>query len=1564
MDPIKDGLLDALAALPTREHRIPFVSTVTGAPLPGHRLTASYWWRNVRKPVLFDQAVRALLEQGPAVFLEIGPHSVLTSYLRRDRGTSVPRPGVVAVCRRHEDGPDAVRAAAAAAVALGVRTTPGHFPEPGRVTTLPAYPWQRERCWRGSPQDWEVLVGDRALAHPLLGQPLPIAQPAWCQEVDTGRLPWLADHRVGKVVVMPVMAFAEGAAAAGRRHFDAPVELTDLHVVQALTLMHGTDTRDLQMQTTLSPEDGIVRIASRPDAGSPWQLHVRGRARRLLAPVPGPLDLDAVRARLPEEETSPEEFYSYLSAVGLDYGPAFRVVTGGRADEDEALVGYRLPVSPDGFHAHPVILDGALQSAAALLGRAGHYQTFLPAALGAVRVWRPLDTQGYLYVRSVRITGHDAEFDILITDRAGAVAAELRACRMRRTDALAASAAGQTSVVLRSATLPGTVRPAELPAPRQVAEATATARAGLTDDRLPGLLRRLRESTAHWSAHAFTRLLPGRTRFGPADLHAAHLPDQYGQQVVQLARIAVDHGLLAAVDEAGGGGWEHRTESAAHQRARALLADYPDMAALLAVHQRCGRRLAAVLGGGQDPRELFTAEGDRHLWERFHSSTLSPALRRNARLLLGRILADRPAGAPLRVLEIGAGAGDLSAELLPLLPAELTEYTVTAPDADGFPRARARLEAYDFVDYRVLDLDDEASGPDDPAGAYDLVITSGAPHGDAVAAAHRIGRMLAEGGLLLALDRGPLPHAVLFQGLFDAPGAARPYDAGALRSALRDAGFTDITPCGPAAAAGQVLLARPPVAGGSPARADGTAAGRADLPGQWLLLSEDAANPLPAALADALARAGAQHVTTAAAADPESWEPPLSGAVPAHCVLFLDDHGARDAAALTRQAVRRAQTVRAVARALSAGARETAPALWLVTRPTGALPFPERPQDPAAAAVWGTTRTLANEHPNLSVRRISLESGPDTAADADRLLGEFRHAATAVQGPAEDEVVLTPRGRFVARLTDRHPAAGSPADGDESYGLELRSQGLRSRTAWAARPRPACGPGELLLRVHAAALNYRDVMLATGLLPPDAEVPLPEGPALGLECAGEVTAVGSEVTGYAPGDRVYAVAPGSLASHVRVRPESVGRVPDGMSYAQAATLPVVFLTVHYALDRLARLRPGETLLVHGGAGGVGLAALQYAHRLGARVIATAGTPVKRDLLRALGVDHVCDSRTLHFAEQVRDVTGGRGVDVVLNSLSGEAITRSLEALAPGGRFVELGKRDIYANQPLLLRPLRNNLSFHALDVNQLTVHAPAELAAAFREVGQRVAEGVYRPLPHEPYPAGEVHEAFRTLQHSRHLGKVVISLAEPPALERPVPPPAPAADATYLVTGGTSGFGAATARHLAARGVRHLALVSRRGPLAPGAAELVRELAALGATAHLHAADVTDPAALGEVFAQARAQGRPVGGVVHAAMHLDDAPLAELDADRFHAVLAPKMQGALVLDELTREHGVDHFVAYSSISALIGNPTQAPYVAGNLFQEALVRARRDRGRPAWPWPGAASTRPVTSSGRG
>jgi NADPH:quinone reductase-like Zn-dependent oxidoreductase/NADP-dependent 3-hydroxy acid dehydrogenase YdfG/SAM-dependent methyltransferase/aryl carrier-like protein len=930
------------------------------------------------------------------------------------------------------------------------------------------------------------------------------------------------------------------------------------------------------------------------------------------------------------------------------------------------------------------------------------------------------------------------------------------------------------------------------------------------------------------------------------------------------------------------------------------------------------------------------------------------------RALLAEAVRHWPADRPLRVLEVGAGTGGATSGLLSVLPPHLTRYVYTDVSAAFFPRAQARFGGYDFVEYRTLDLERDPGEQGFAHGEFDVVVAANVLHAtsDLRITVSRVGSLLADGGLLLALESHDDEVVGPCFGLLDGYWSFTDED---VRTSpllpregwvplLESCGFDEVAQVGSACEAARgdysVLLARHRSRQTSidpqPALGTGT---------RWHIVCEGQAGPFGASLAEALRAAGAAEAVTSPTAEGWHGEIQLPDGRPTGVVLLFDDESVEDGTGAVT--TRRAGLIQAAAAAAADGA------LWLVTGATGLFPAPDRAGDPSNAALWGVGRVVANERPGLTVRRLSLARSSDVTTDARRLAGEI------LDGGAEDEVVLAPGGRFVPRLADCAPRA-RPAEGP--FALHLREPGTGHSLVWVPAPPVAPGPGEIVVQVRAAALNYRDVMLAAGLLPPGAEPMVPGGPALGLECAGDVVAVGPDVTGIHPGDRVFAFGHGTLASHVRVRAEQSGPVPDGMSYREAATLPAVYLTVQHSLEDLARLTAGETLLVHGGAGGVGLAALRYAQNTGARVIATAGSPIKRDLLRTLGVEHVLDSRSLAFADAVKEITRGEGVDVVLNSLAGEAITRGLECLRPGGRFVELGKRDIYGNQPLLLRPFRNNLAYYGVDITRLVADAPLSAATAFARVTERVSDGSYVPLPHQTFPAARVGEALRSLRHSRHLGKVVVEFDpnEPVPVERPDTPAVLGPSATYLVTGGLGGFGAAIARHLARRGARHLALVGRRGSASPQAAALLEDLAAQGVDALAYAADVTDADTMRRIFEDADAAGRPVRGVVHGAMHLDDAPLGELTAERFAAVLAPKVHGASVLDALTRDRDLEFFVVHSSIAALVGNVHQAPYAAANLHLESLVRGRRAAGLPgtALAWGGIGETGYVARNGLG
>ncbi|MGW1280163.1 SDR family NAD(P)-dependent oxidoreductase [Streptomyces tsukubensis] len=1566
MDVIEEPLLRSLSGVRSTAPGPAMVSTVTGRLVESRQLDAAYWWKNVRQPVQFLSAARAVHDLGCNVLVEIGPHPVLSGYLLRIEPRDETPVAVVPTLVRYGDGPEAMRAAVCRLIAYGAVTEwEAHFPTPGRVVGLPAYPWQRERHWNGASHWWSPY--GRA-DHPLLGSSLPTAEPSWYGILDRTRLPWLDDHKVGGTTIMPATGYVEAALAAGRRALNTPVELTDLRITRPLALADPFSETGLRV--SVSDEDGVVRIASstpgsasaKDAAEDPGQEHARGRVRRLCAGRPRPVDLDGIRTRL-TGRTGAAEHYDRAARAGLSYGPAFQVLTELGLGEGEVLAAYRADDPDEAYLIHPAVLDGALQAGTPLLADSGANQPFLPVAVEEVQHWAGPARTGFVHVRARATGSREVCWDLDVTDDAGEVSVRMRGVRLRRVDTAESTVAACWTTVTR-ALPPYHGRPLEsspFPTPSAVVDDAGTALRGLMEPAegrpFDQCVRAFSEMNAHFAARTFAALLPEGGTFGASELIAAGVQPRYRKLLDLLTELTTQYGLTQRIQEKEGAA-EPRFRLARDPRpdhmVQLVTARFPDQAIVLALYTRCGRNLAEVLRGNVDAPELLFGDADRHLIEQFYEQQHDLRLHNScAQAVVRSMIRNWPAGRPLRVLEVGAGTGGTTAAVLPVLPAENTTYTFTDVSAAFLPRAQRRFGEHDFIEYRTLDLDRPPAPQGFQTAGYDLVIASHALHAapDLARALDHVGSLLADGGLLLAVEWHESTHLAPCFGLLDsfwsfhdAPlrvssPLLSPADWEAL---LGDRGFAHPARVSREPDSGSplcsVLVAQRDVRAVPPEVPPPAAA---DRDAAWIIAAGSRDGDLAEGIQNALLTAG--HLSahrTAPLDQPDEWTSLLPAAGPANIVLILGD-GAHDSADPTeRAAVRTCVDHAAVLRAAAAacdGLPESATAtLWLVTRPCGALPGPVRPLTLADAATWGVARSLANEHPRIAVHHIALERGPAAGDDAQRLCQEL------LAGSEEREIVLTHGGRFGPRVVQR-AVSGRNRD-RQPFTLALKDPGPGHRLSWQDMPMPVPGPGQVVIEVRAAALNYHDVMVATDLLPAGAEGDEVE-PKLGLECAGTIAAVGDGVTSLAPGDRVCAMAEGSLASHVLVAEELTAPVPARLSFPEAATLPAVFTTVHHSFGRLARLHPEDTVLVHSGAGGVGLAALQFAQAHGNRIIATAGTPGKRELLDSLGVDHVLDSRDPAFGEEVMRVTDGRGVDVVLNSLAGEAIARGLELLRPHGRFVELGKRDIHANGRLLLRPFRNNLGYFSVDLLQMLRADPQRFGCLLTEVMDRVSAGIYRPLLHQTYAAARIGEAFRVLHRARHVGKIVVSFDERPPTEPRPTPFRPDPEGTYLVTGGLDGFGAATAVRLAGQGARHIVLAGRRGADTPGADGLLRTLRDLGAEATARTADVTDRGAVQKVLDAIDATGHPLRGVVHAAMVLDDAPLKELDDERFSAVLAPKVQGALVLDSLTRDRDLDLFLLFSSASCLIGNINQAPYAAGNLFLEALVRARREEGLP-------------------
>ena len=1570
MRPASEALEQALADLKPQAESVPFFSTVTGGRQFGQNCDAEYWGRGIREPVRFASAVNALADFGVDVWLELSAHPALGHAVHECLGARGEKATVVSSARREREFESALEAAMdlhRAGVALDFSA----MTSSRRLLSLPAYAWEKARWWHEA-NDWResrLAPGGRGLLDVRLSR----AMPTWVARLDARHMAFLKDHKVESHVIFPAAAFVEMALEAGVQLFEGrPFAVEDFEIRKPLILPEPASS--VHLEFSYSPNERTFAIQSRFEQSVSWSLHVVGslrgeRTESAFASSKWERNRDA-------QPVAVEDFYRHMSDLGLRYGEEFRPIrdlaAGGGRSTGRVALSEAIAQRANEYALHPVLFDGALQvfSAGAATIEDRQARMKLPVRFARILFLGSPGPSSRVSARVQEFGDDFLEGDIAIYDESGKPCVLVDGFRAIALLAAGRAISGGTRDlryhVAWERTPLDVVRPSIAPPPlEQLHAATQQAL-----DHVIAIRGRaqLEEAIRDVDGLAAAQLARGLREMGVAagtrfDADNLRVAAPMRRAFERLADGLVRFGLVATKDD----GWEptERFAEAADSAGDALRSYIEKHSGHLPEALLCEgncAELGAILRGEKDAVQVLFSGIGAELLEQFYGDGLFTSQWLGAIAAALEMAARRlPEGRGLRILEIGAGTGGLASQALPLLERGLHSYTFSDVSPAFFSAAQQKLAAFPEVEFKIFDLEKPGREQELETASFDFVIGTNVLHAvrDVRAALRNLHELLVPGGSLIFMDTAtPQLWTETVFGLTSGwwrftDRDLRPeqplLDRAQWETVLRESGFEEALSApgliGLNGGEGQIgLLARKP--GHEAAKSPETAIEPPEEK-SWLVFADSSG--LGDALVSRLREAGAfcrvvrsgdsfefegTDGFTLRPEMAEDWQKLIEACgeeTPERIVYLWSLDASIDE-------TRSLDALLHLAQAFETDRPGSKLRLALVTRGAQAVGRDLQPNAVGQAPAIGLMRVISNEHSKLTCRGIDLPF-ESSSADVALLWSEL------IRKSSEREVAFRGEARYVQRLDRGRPSREQLLEPDVPLRLESRDRGHLDTLRFAPFELPACGPDQVLIDVKAAGMNFRDVLKALGLYPGDA----PDARIFGDEVAGVVRQVGSGVTHVAPGDRVFGLAVFGIATQTLARASDIRRIPAGLSFEDAATLPVVFMTSWHALRNVARLRKGERVLVHAGAGGVGMAAIQIAHHLGAEVIATAGSPSKRALLHTLGVKHVIDSRRGDFAEAVMDLTGRKGVDVVLNALAGEAIPMGLSCLAEFGRFIEIGKRDIYQNARIPLRPLRANSSFHVVAMDAVFHGDEALTLEMLEEISDLVEQGALRPLPYRAFPACRIEAAFRLMAGGKHIGKVLVAFADPFVPRRGEAPPSGfqiKPDGSYLITGAFGGYGKVLARWLVDCGARHLVLTSRNGVSTPEAEAFVASLQERGVEVRVVPADVGSPNDIKKLFSGIESTGQPLRGLFHLAMVIDDAPLTALTSERMQAVMKPKAQGAWLLHEATRKLNLDCFVMFSSVSSIFGNPAQGNYSAANAFIDALAHHRRALGLPA------------------
>ena len=627
------------------------------------------------------------------------------------------------------------------------------------------------------------------------------------------------------------------------------------------------------------------------------------------------------------------------------------------------------------------------------------------------------------------------------------------------------------------------------------------------------------------------------------------------------------------------------------------------------------------------------------------------------------------------------------------------------------------------------------------------------------------------------------------------------------------------------------------------------------------------------------------------------------------------------------------------------------PRLWITSMGAQAIPVIDRKNhrnyNPtisiSQSSLVGFGRVIALEHPELVCTRVDLDLEESSIITQGQALAFEIINSDKNKAPIDQEIKYFKRNRYVSRL-EKFDSLIVPTGC--KYRLNIGKRGTLNKFKFDRLPEEILlEPHQIEVEVFATGVNFRDIVVGLNLMDPNSGIQATQD--VGGEYSGVVTRVGSNASKFKVGDEVFGLREGSYSSHIIVRDEYAVKKPSNLSHEETCGITIVFLTVVYAFEKLTKLKKGERVLIHAAAGGVGIAAIQIAQKIGAEIFATVGSEEKKKYLQEqFGIKHIMNSRNLDFGKEIMEITNGEGIDVVLNSLtSGDFIPTSLSILKKGGKFVEIAKVGIWTDDQVQERFPDKDIKYFIYDLVGDSDLKPAEVFKELEIIGKDFENDVYTPLPHISFPMEDIMKAFQFMQQAQHIGKIVITQHKPW-------PRSFIADATYLITGGLGGIGFEVCKWMVSRGARNIALTGRSNlDTNKVMANAIKELETIyGSSLHIatYKCDISDQKAVVTLLNDIEANMPTLKGIHHCAGVLNDGIILNQTRERFQKVFDPKIEGSWNLHKEVEEKNInlDFFVLYSSIASMIGSPGQSNYASANSFMDGLAYYRRTKGYQA------------------